>query len=160
MTITQLGEKRILVLSNERPVSWQMFYEQRHWALRKKEADRVHSLVRSAVDPELSPFAGLVDVTIRVYYDKQPTDSDNIPAKLYIDGLKGWWLGEDDPGWVRCVTTTSLVDRKFPRVEIEVEQVAQEWEWECQCCFHRWPSKKSRDKHEAAYAASGADHWG
>ena len=158
--ITQLGDTRTLVLLRERPESWQTLYRCAHWSERKRLADRAHASVRAEIDPEIPPFSGMVDIEVTVYFDKQPQDADNILSKLYIDGLQGWWLGSDDPGWVRSVKTVTNVDKSNPRMEIKLIQVTGPFPFECQCCFHRWPSEKARDKHEKTMALSGADQWG
>jgi hypothetical protein len=42
---------------------------------------------------------------------------------LYEDGLIGWLIKDDKPEFVRSMTTVSLIDRKNPRVEIEIREV-------------------------------------
>lgn len=110
-----------ITLPDERPPSWNDSYAGQHWTKRKAEADRVHMAVRAAIDPEqVEPFTDLVDVTVMVYFDRQPLDADNIPAKLYIDALKGWIIADDDGRYVRSVRTVTEVDRDAPRVVIVV----------------------------------------
>ena len=114
-----------LVLDGERPPSWNKAYAGQFWAKRKAEADRIHLAVRAAIDPDWPLFEGQVDITVTAVFDKQPLDADNIPAKLYVDGLKGWLLADDDLAHVRSVRTVALVDPARPRVEITVE--TEDW---------------------------------
>jgi hypothetical protein len=113
-----------LTLRGERPPSWNKAYAGQHWAARKAEADRIHQAIRACVDPgDCAPFTVPVDVTIYVYFANHPQDADNIPAKLYVDGLKGWWLTDDDRRFVRSVRTVAEVDKRHPRVVIEIVPV-------------------------------------
>ena len=109
-----------LFLPGERPVSWNVYYGGKHWTQRQREAQRVHALVRAALDPEQAPFAGPVNITLIAFFSGRPLDPDNICAKLYIDGLKGWLIADDDRRHVRSVRVVSEVDRANPRLEIEV----------------------------------------
>ena len=90
-----MGETRKLILPDERPVSWNKFYSGKHWTVRDREARRVHQLVRAMLDPEIPPFDGLVDIEVVAYFRNRPLDASNINAKLYEDGLVGWWILED-----------------------------------------------------------------
>ena len=114
-----------LTLDGERPVSWNTFYAGSHWSKRKAEAERVHALVRAALDPDTPPFTRPVHVTVTAYYKSRPADASNVAAKLYEDGLIGWLLVDDSPAHVAAVTTCSRVDRERPRVVIEVREVGQ-----------------------------------
>lgn len=113
-----------LVLESERPPSWNTFYAGTHWTLRKAAAERIHAAVRAAIDPDhASIFPGLVDVTVAAFFACQPQDADNVAAKPYIDGLKGWYLADDDGQYVRSVTTTTAEDPQAPRVVITIKAV-------------------------------------
>ena len=123
-----------ITLDGERPISWNIFNARAHWSRRKEENDRVHKLVQYsvlniAVHAQLSRkdllFADAVDITISSYFKNRPLDPDNICAKLYIDALKGLVIQDDNPKFVRSVTTRSLVDKENPRVEIVVEEVRE-----------------------------------
>lgn len=64
-------------------------------------------------------FTGKVDISVTAYFNKRPIDSDNVPAKLYIDPLKGWLLREDNHHCVGRVTTEAiLAPEESERVEI------------------------------------------
>lgn len=84
-------------IPNHKTVSWNKLYSQNHWALRKRLADEIHNLI----------YARLIEldvcqkknkkVRIKVdSYAKRPIDSDNICAKLYIDGIKRYGIIKDD----------------------------------------------------------------
>ena len=90
-----------------RVCNWQVLYASAHWTVRNKLAHDFHALVRAAIDPEQEPFVRQVDILVQAFSRSQPPDPDNVCAKVYIDGLKGWWIGEDTPTWVRQVTTQS-----------------------------------------------------
>lgn len=118
------GQYVAILLPDERPPSWNDSYAGQHWSKRKAEADRVHMAVRAAIDPDqVVMFAEPVNVTVTVFFAERALDADNIPAKLYVDALKGWVIVDDDRRYVRSVTTVTEVDTEAPRVVIEVEAV-------------------------------------
>lgn len=112
-----------IILGGERPISWNKFYSGGHWSERAAEAERVHLLMRSAINPNIAAHVVPVHIHVIAYFDKRPLDADNIAAKLYIDGLKSWLIRDDTPECVRSVTTSSRIDKSFPRVEIHLEEV-------------------------------------
>lgn len=112
-----------ITIPDERPTSWNTFYAGAHWSKRKKEADRVHQMVRYALPSSVvdsGPLSERVDITVRAYFKNRPQDASNICAKLYEDALIGWVIVDDKPEYVRSMRTISEVDKKNPRVEIEV----------------------------------------
>ena len=116
---------RKLIIPNERPKSWNDFYSGMHWKARKDYAEMIHGLVRSYLDPNDPIFECRVDILVMVYFDKYPYDPCNIPAKLYIDGLHGWWIKDDTREFVRRETTQSEIDRDNPRIEITATPVEE-----------------------------------
>lgn len=117
-----------IVLPGERPVSWNSLYASRHWAVRKAAADNAHAAVMAACSvPPVEPFAALrVDILVYALFDKRPYDSDNIPAKLYIDGLRAAGVLDNDTiRYVRYVATCAAIDADNPRVEIEIREVEE-----------------------------------
>ena len=114
-----------LVLQDEQPMSWNKIYAGKHWTHRQQEADRVHQLVRSAIDPDKPMFDCIVDIEMYVYFKNRRVqqDASNIAAKFYEDGLIGWIIEDDSPQYVRSVKTVSLLDRANPRVEIIVRAI-------------------------------------
>lgn len=115
----------VIELPDERPISWNKLYAGVHWRKRKAEADRVHMVVRSALDPESTPYTVPVSIAVEARFAHHPLDCCNVPAKLYIDGLLGWLIEDDDPRYVSSVTTTSLVDKESPGVRIIVSPIPQ-----------------------------------
>ena len=110
-----------IVLKNERPKSWNTYWSGMHWTERSDEARRVHILVKYSLKPEQRKLiTGRVDIFTTVYFKNRPYDSDNIAAKPYIDGLKGIILPDDTMKYVGFTATRSEVDKKNPRVEIEI----------------------------------------
>lgn len=114
-----------IVIPNEQPMSWNKMYAGIHWSKRKAEADRVHLMVRATLDPDWPVFDGLVRIEVRVYFKnlRVQLDPDNICSKVYIDGLKGWLILDDNAKHIRSVESVSLVDRESPRVEIIIAEV-------------------------------------
>ena len=112
-----------LVLHDERPKSWNTFWAGIHWRKRKAERDRVHYVVRVAINPNYARmFTVPIDIDIIAYFDttgrKKQLDSPNIVSKPYIDALIGWYIEDDSRKYVRRVSTQSEVDCDFPRVYI------------------------------------------
>jgi hypothetical protein len=117
--------KTTIVLPGERPESWNKHWQSKHWTQRKKERDRVHLVVRSAIDVDTAAlYEGQVDIVITAFYEttgrSQQIDSPNVVNKPYIDALIGWYLVDDDPIHLRYVTTGSFIDNKNPRTIIEI----------------------------------------
>lgn len=109
-------------LDGERPISWNMFYSGKHWAVRKAEADRVHALVAYSlptldlVRPDVWPLS----VVFTAYLAGRMMDVDNLAVKLYLDGVKGSPLLPDDtPRYLDSVTVRVRRDKEQPRVTID-----------------------------------------
>jgi Holliday junction resolvase RusA-like endonuclease len=115
----------IITLIGERPISWNKVNGRAHWSVRRGETDRVHELVRDAL-AKLNPrrLTGPVSIRITVYFKDRPLDSDNVCDKPYIDALKGVIIPDDHFGIVWEATTCSRIDKKNPRLEIKVEEIA------------------------------------
>ncbi len=113
-----------IVLKDERPLSLNKFWAGVHWSKRKEYADRVHLLVRAAIDPkEISIFTEPVNITITAYFDKRPLDCSNVLGKPYEDALIGWVIENDSPKYVSSFTTKSRIDKENPRLEILIEPI-------------------------------------
>jgi hypothetical protein len=112
-----------IILPGERPMSWNKLYSGKHWNVRHTEAARVHLLVRAYLDPDWPMFDCPVEIEVRVYFAKNPFDWSNIPAKMYEDGLIGWLIKDDSPKFVQAGRVVSLLDRRNPRVEIEIKPI-------------------------------------
>ncbi len=118
MKITVLG----------RSPSWNKIYQSKNWYVRKTIADNIHALVQYEMlemgfrlQQEKNYFKKKVDIELIAYFKNRPLDSDNIPAKLYIDGLKMYILRNDAFNQVGRVTVESKIDPK-ERVEIEITE--------------------------------------
>lgn len=111
-----------IILEREKPISWNTFYMGKHWSFRNQEARRVHSLVHY-LTLKSKRFTRPVNILITVYGDKKLLDADNIPSKLYIDGLKSNVILDDTPKWVDTVSTRSRADKTRPRVTIDIEEL-------------------------------------
>ena len=123
-----INNTKTLVLYEERPKSWNFYWSGVHWRKRKAERDRVHYVVRSAINPNHAEiFTVPVDINILVFYDttgrKKQVESANIVNKPYIDALIGWYLEDDSRKYVRRVSTQSEVDNENPRVVITLTPV-------------------------------------
>lgn len=117
-----------IVMPQEQPMSLNHLFARLHWAKRNAEVSRVKQMVRAYLDPDWPMFDGEVDIQVRAYFKNKRVqlDSDNIPCKLYVDGLKGWLIPDDSREYVRGVLPVSEIDRENPRVEINVTEVS-EW---------------------------------
>lgn len=140
------GEKRKIVIGGERAINWQKFYQGGHWGPRSEIAKRMHALVRALLDPELPMFDGQIDVKVTAIGKGVIPDPDNVCDKVLIDGIKGWWVPDDTPGWIRNATTTS---QEGPEncIILEAEQIGDPFAWVCGCCGLRWPSAKLYKRH-------------
>ncbi len=107
--------------------SWNEFYKAGHWSDRNAKAHLWHALVHEAIGKleDATMFDGPVNINIWAYYSHHVKDSDNICAKLLIDGLKGKLIQEDDPKWVRTVSVTST-KADVDLVDIEIWEASNE----------------------------------
>lgn len=106
------------------PMSWNVLYASPHWSVRRRIVGAIREQVYYAVVGGLgSPVEMLdspVDVSI-VAYSSRPVDADNICAKVYIDGLVGLLLPDDNYQVVRQVCLASeRCGRSLERVIISV----------------------------------------
>jgi Holliday junction resolvase RusA-like endonuclease len=110
-----------ITLLDERPLSWNRFYSGLHWTQRQAEVERVRGMmVAELLNMDFSPPDEPVAIIVTAYFKNRPQDPDNICSKLYIDALIGRVLMDDSHAEISSVTTRSRVDRKKPRVEIEI----------------------------------------
>jgi len=106
---------------NHKAISWNQLYKQGHWSKRSSLAKQIHELVWSYA-PAPKEYKKKVDISITAYYkDKRRHDSDNICAKLYIDGLKeAGILLDDDTRYVGKVTVEAKIGQKEDKVVIKI----------------------------------------
>jgi Holliday junction resolvase RusA-like endonuclease len=80
--------------------------------------------VRSQIDPDKAElFEWPVRITISCWFKNKPQDADNICTKPYIDGLIAWYIEDDNPYFVPEVVTRSYIDKRSPRLEIEIQEL-------------------------------------
>ena len=109
-----------IFIDKDRAPSWNQFYSGKHWSGRSNIANEKHMLVRSQIDPETEMMTP-VTITLIATYKSKPVDADNIVDKVYIDGLIGWIIPDDDPDHVLAVTTISKIGDENS-VEILIEE--------------------------------------
>jgi Holliday junction resolvase RusA-like endonuclease len=112
----------VIVLEGERVPSWNGMYAGAHHAKRAKMAREIHWKVRAALPEDTIPFDAAVDIFITAMMKHPVMDSDNVVAKVYIDGLKPHVIHDDDGKWVRRVTTEA-VKGKENKVTIRITEV-------------------------------------
>jgi len=114
----------IVTIPDYRPPTWNKFYAGMHYRKRIELASEAHLLVLAATKqqhPDCEPFDVCIDIEVTVYFKNRPQDTDNVTAKLLIDGLRhAGVIAEDTPVQVGAVTTRSRVDKERPRVEIRL----------------------------------------
>lgn len=151
------GETRLVILKEERPKSWNEYYAGSHWSKRNAHSKATHLIMREALDPDDPPFQGPVDITITSYCKGRSMDADNVTTKLYIDGLKGFWLDDDSPLYVHSVTSKVARDDNDPRVEVRAVQCGPDFEFTCNCCDKRYPTMKMKLDHEKTWMQDDED---
>ena len=116
-----------IILPGCRPLSWNSIYQSKHWSYRKTYVDDAHAEVYSALNSMgIAPLSGKniiqqrVDIRLTGYYKNRIVDADNLCSKIFLDPLKGILLVDDSPKYVRSVTTQCEIDKKNPRLEIEI----------------------------------------
>ncbi|MCB0070310.1 MAG: hypothetical protein KDE20_02580 [Caldilineaceae bacterium] len=116
-----------IVLDGQRAPSWNKFYAGMHWRERSQLTRAVQMAVRVALPEDVVegngyPYQVPVDIEIHAHFAGHPLDADNIAAKLYIDGLKGWLIEDDTLRHVRSVRTVPHL-AKQDRVEILIQEM-------------------------------------
>ena len=113
-----------IILEKERPLNWNIYYSQRHWSKRSKDAQYVHSLfygAKTLYNKDEMHISFPVKITIIAYMTGRCFDADNICSKMYVDGLKGWLLPDDSYKYVESVTTKVVKVKEKPRIEILID---------------------------------------
>ena len=81
------------------------YYAGKHWAVRKKDADYWHNMVRACMDRQgvrKRPFEKPVVVHIW-WNDKLDIDNHSIMGKMIVDAMKGRLLQNDSRKWLKGV---------------------------------------------------------
>lgn len=97
----------LITIVNERAPSWNSSYAGQHWSKRVAMVNDIWWKVQEVLPADVEMFAVPVDVCIVATYKGRIVDSDNIVAKIFVDSLKGKLIRDDDPRYVRRVTTES-----------------------------------------------------
>ena len=84
------------------------YYAGKHWAVRKKDADYWHNMVRACMDRQgvrKRPFEKPVEILL-FWNDRLDVDNHSIMGKMLVDAMKGRLLQNDSKKYVRSVTHT------------------------------------------------------
>ena len=84
------------------------YYAGKHWAVRKKDADYWHNMVRACMDRQgvrKRPFEKPVEILL-FWNDRLDVDNHSIMGKMIVDAMKGRLIQNDSKKWVRSVTHT------------------------------------------------------
>ena len=96
------------------------YYAGKHWAVRKKDADYWHNMVRACMDRQgvrKRPFEKPVEILL-FWNDRLDVDNHSIMGKMIVDAMKGRLLQNDSKKWVRSVTHTFHERGDFIWVEV------------------------------------------
>lgn len=86
-------------------ISWNKFYNSRHWAIKQRIADDAHNHVMVALaGMEYEMIDYPVDI-LTIAHLVRKIDADNVCDKILIDGLKGKVLKDDSRKYVHKVST-------------------------------------------------------
>lgn len=96
------------------------YYAGKHWAVRKKDADYWHNMVRACMDRQgvrKRPLEKPVEILL-FWNDRLDVDNHSIMGKMIVDAMKGRLLQNDSKKWVRSVTHTFHDRGDFIWVEV------------------------------------------
>lgn len=79
------------------------YYAGKHWAVRQKDAEYWHKLVRSELLKQNVPISKFnVPVGVKLWFnDRLDIDNDSTYAKLIIDSLKGLFFEDDNKKYLQ-----------------------------------------------------------
>jgi Holliday junction resolvase RusA-like endonuclease len=110
-----------IILNGENPPSLND-YLGKHYRVRKAESDRIRWIIKEALPTDCPQFKACT-ILFSAYFKKSGRDADNIICKYYIDALKGLLFPDDNINVVRMVSMQGFMDKKNPRLEIEVKEI-------------------------------------
>lgn len=117
----------VITIHDHQAVSWNVLYSQSHWTKRYELAQTIHTYMIASLPPGWKRFDETVDISITAYFkDSRLRDSDNVASKLYIDGLKGRLILDDDTRFVRRVTTEIVNKAGEDKLVIKIKSVQEE----------------------------------
>lgn len=96
------------------------YYAGKHWAVRKKDADYWHAMVRACMDRQevrKRPFEKPVEITL-YWNDRLDVDNHSIMGKMIVDAMKGRLIQQDSRKWVKSVTHAFHDRGEYIRVEV------------------------------------------
>ena len=96
------------------------YYAGKHWAMRKKDADYWHDMVRACMDRQgvrRKPFEKPVEI-ILCWNDRLDVDNHSIMGKMIVDAMKGRLIQQDSRKWVKSVTHEFHDKGDYIRVEV------------------------------------------
>ena len=100
------------------------YYAGKHWAVRKKDADYWHNMVRACMDRQgvrKRPFEKPVVITV-YFNDRLDCSNHSIMFKMIEDGMKGRLIRDDSRKWVKG-TEMYLHDEDYIKVAVrEIEE--------------------------------------
>lgn len=82
------------------------YYAGKHWAVRKKDADYWHNMVRACMDRQgvrKRPFEKPVEILL-FWNDRLDVDNHSIMGKMIVDAMKGRLIQQDSRKWVKGVS--------------------------------------------------------
>lgn len=82
------------------------YYAGKHWAVRKKDADYWHNMVRACMDRQgvrKHPFEKPVEILL-FWNDRLDVDNHSIMGKMIVDAMKGRLIQQDSRKWVKSVS--------------------------------------------------------
>lgn len=113
-----------LVIGNHSPQSWNKLkrMNKHKW---QKEVRAAAGLIQKMTPDDFGLFTSKVDIFLNLYTRGNVMDSDNVPLKLYEDGLiHAGILKDDSPKYVRRIQTMSVPDYGNPRMELIVAPIS------------------------------------
>ena len=96
------------------------YYAGKHWAVRKKDADYWHAMVKACMDRQgvrKRPFEKPVEILL-FWNDRLDVDNHSIMGKMIVDAMKGRLIQQDSRKWVKSVTHAFHDRGDYIRVEV------------------------------------------
>ena len=83
-----------------------LYSTNKHWAVRKREAEAVHEAVKlTLISQRIDKAFIKTPVAIDIFYNSRlDIDNHGYLAKLLIDGIKGYLIEDDSPKFVKKLT--------------------------------------------------------
>lgn len=111
-------------------LSLNSIYKGLHWAIRRKQSQRIHEIVKLSMESQSipkRPFEKPVNINFK-WHSKLDLDNHGYIAKLIIDSLKGYLIKDDTEKYINKITHEYQKD-KGVRVKIEEIETMNNYEW-------------------------------